>query len=170
MELMSKTALSLAILQNHLECAAFHVGIGADLDVIDNDGQSPLALSIKFQHCEAMKLFLQAGATHKSLSEGDHTLLHLVAKFPDLKIINSLSNANFGSDVNVDARNLDGLKARECIQMHDSDPDIALAFQRLITRVSSSARDAVSKRESEAGSQDEWGSGSSTDIYEDAVG
>ena len=98
MELMSKTALSLAILQNHLECAAFHVGIGADLDVLDNDGQSPLALSIKFQRCEAMKLFLQAGATHKSLSEGDDTLLHLVAKFPDLKIINSLSYANFRSD------------------------------------------------------------------------
>ena len=116
-----------------------------------------------------MKLLLQAGAAHKLLFEGGDTLLHLVAKFPDLKIINSLSYAHFGGDVNVDARNPDGLTAHECIQMHNSDPDIALAFQRLITRVSSSARDAVSKRGSEAGSQDGWNSDSSTDIYEDAV-
>lgn len=84
---VGKTALSLAILQKHLESAAYLINIGADLDVLDHEGQSPLALSIKSRRFEAMKLLLRAGATHNRLSECDDTLLHLVAKFLDLRII-----------------------------------------------------------------------------------
>ena len=169
---VGKTALSLAILQDHLKCAAFLLGIGADPDVLDKDGQSPLVLSIKFRRYKAMKLLLRAGATHKPLSEYDDTPLHLVAKFPDLSIIRYLSHVDLrgnGVDTDVDARNADGLTARECIQMHNSDPDTALAFQKLLTRVSSGARDT---RRPEAGAQvdDGWNSDSSTEeIFEDAA-
>ena len=167
---VGKTALSLAILQNHLKCAAWLISIGADLDIVDNDGQSPLALSIKFRRYEAMKLLLRAGATHEPLSEGDDTLLHLVAKFPHLEIIKHLSHVDLWGDVDIDARNPDGFTARECIQMHNSDPKIALAFQGLLTRVVGAARDTVGEERSEVGAQDGWESDSSAEIFEDAVG
>ena len=167
---VGKTALSLAVLQNHLKCAVWLIGIGADLDILDNDGQSPLALSIKYRRCEAMKLLLLAGATHKPLSEGDDTLLHLVAKFPDLEIIRHLSYVDLWGDVDIDARNSDGFTARECIQMHNSAPEIALAFQNLLMRVSGAAKDPVGEKRSEIGAQDDWNSDSSTEIFEDAIG
>ena len=139
---VGKTALSLAILQNHLRTASFLLSIGADPNVVDKDGQSPLALSIKFRRYEAMKLLLRAGATHNPLSEDDDTLLHLVAKFSHLNIIEYLTYVGFGGeDIDVDVKNTDGLTARECIQMHNSDPDIALAFQRLLMGLASGARD-----------------------------
>ena len=168
---VGKTALSLAILQTHLKCAAWLISIGADLDVLDNDGQSPLALSIKFRRCEAMKLLLRAGATHQPLSEGDDTLLHLAAKFPDLEIIEYLSHVDMWSDVDVDARNPDGFTARECTQMHNSDPEIALAFQNLLTKISTAAKDPVGEKRPEVDAQDGWNSDSSTEeIFEDANG
>ena len=169
---VGKTALSLAILQNHLKSASFLLSIGADPNVVDKDGQSPLALSIKFRRYEAMKLLLRAGAAHHPLSEDDDTLLHLVAKFPHLKIIQHLTHVGFGGkDLAVDAKNADGLTARECIQMHNSDPDIALAFQRLLLSLASRARVAERSEAEAQGDEDVWNSDSSAeDIFEDAIG
>ena len=173
---VGKTALSLSILQNHLKSASYLIDIGADLNIPDNDNQSPLAPSIKFRRCEAMKLLLRAGAGHKPLSsdEGDDdTLLHLVAKFPDREIIEYLSHVDdldLWGNVDVDARNSDGFTARECVRMHDSDAGIALEFQNLVMRVSGAVRDWVGGRRSEVGGQDDGDSDSSTEVFEDAVG
>lgn len=169
---VGKTALSLAILQNHLKSASFLLNIGADPDVVDKDGQSPLALSIKFRRYEALKLLLRAGATHKPLSEDDDTLLHLVAKFSDLKIIKYLTHVDFGGNhIDFEAKNADGLTARECIQMHNSDPDMALAFQRLLMSLASGARDARRSVAEAHSDDDSWNSDSSAEeIFEDAIG
>ena len=164
---VGKTALSLAILQNHLKVAAFLIENGADLDVLDNEGQSPLALSIKFRRLEAMKLLLRSGATHKLLSDGDDTLLHLVAKFPDVSIIEYLTESDL-DDVDLDARDKDNLTARELIQIHNSDPDIALAFQKLIMRVAGKM-DTDAGRNPESGIQESYDSDSATETFEDAV-
>ena len=167
---VGKSALSLAILQNHLKSASFLLSIGVDPNVVDKDGQSPLALSIKFRRYEAMRLLLQAGAMHNPLSEDDDTLLHLVAKFPHLKIIKYLIHVGFGGkDVNVDAKNADGLTARECIRMHNSDPDIALTFQRLIMSLAPDVRNARGL-EAEAQGDESWSCDSSAEeIFEDAI-
>ncbi|KAL8759130.1 MAG: hypothetical protein Q9184_003711 [Pyrenodesmia sp. 2 TL-2023] len=165
---VGKTALSLAVIRNHVKSAAFLVGKGADLDVLDNEGQSPLALSIKFGHFESMKLLLRSGATHKLLSEGDDTLLHLVARFADSRIIDYLSDSDL-RDVYLDARNKDGLTARELIQMHNSDPSIALAFQKLLTRATHRMcryRGEVPPFDADGASD----SDSSADIFHDATG
>ena len=162
---VGKTALSLAILQNHLRSVAFLIRTGADLDVPDNEGQSPLALSIKFSRFESMKLLLQSGATHNLLSEGDETLIHLVAKFPDIKIIEYLTDFGLG-DVDLDARNKDHLTARELIQIYNSDADTALAFQKLINRVAGKM-DTDAERIPNFSAQDVWDSDSSTEIFED---
>ncbi len=164
---VGKTALSLAIVQNHLRSAAFLIRTGADLDILDNEGQSPLALSIKFSRFESMKLLLRSGATHNPLSEGDETLLQLVAKFPDIKIIEYLSDFDLG-DVDLDARNKDNLTARELIQIHNSDPNTALAFQKLVTRVAGKM-DTDVERIPNFSAQDVWDSDSTTEIFEDAV-
>lgn len=164
---VGKTALSFAILRNHLKGAAFLIGIGADLNVLDNDGQSPLGLSIKFRRFEAMKLLLDSGATHKTLSEGDDTLLHLVARFPDLKIIEYLSE-NILDNIDLDARNKDNLTARELIQMHNSDPNIALAFQKLVLRVAGKM-DTTVEGTPKSDAEETWDSDSTTEIFEDAV-
>lgn len=164
---VGKTALFLAIIQNHLRAAAFLIGLGADLNVLDSEGISPLAVAIKFRRLDPMKLLLPSGATHKLLSEGDDTLLHLVAKFPDIKIIQYLSDFDLG-DVDVGARNKEKLTARELIQIHNSDPDTALAFQKLLRKVIE-RREQVVERMPKLGAQDVDDSDSSTDIFEDAV-
>ena len=164
---VGKTALSLAILQNHLKNTAFLMKIGADINVLDREGISPLALSITFRRLDAMKLLLQCGATHELLSDGDDTLLHLVAKFPDLKIIQYLSKRDIG-DVDVDARNREKLTARELIQIQNSNPDIALAFQKLLRKVADKMGQVV-ERMPEMDGQDVEDSDSSTDIFEDAI-
>lgn len=164
-----KTALSLAIIRNHVKSAAFLIGKGADLDILDNEGQSPLALSIKFGHLESMKLLLRSGATHRLLSEGDDTLLHLVAKFPNGRVIDYLSACDL-RDVDLGARNKDGLTARELIQMHNTDPSIALAFQRLLTRAvqKTDGKHAVVPQCDNA-SDEESDSDSTADVFQDAL-
>ena len=164
---VGKTALSLAIVHNHSRSAASLINIGADLDVLDNEGQSPLSLSIKFRRVESMKLLLQSGATHKLLSEGDDTLLHFVAGFPDINIIEALSDLNLG-DVDLDARNKDNLTAREFMQAHNSDPNTALAFQKLLLRVASKMHVDVGKTP-EYTAQNLQESDSKTENFEDAV-
>ena len=164
---VGKTALFFAIIRNHLRTVAFLIGVGADLDVLDSEGISPLAVSIKFRRLDSMKLLLQSGATHKLLSLGDDTLLHLVAKFPDVKIIQYLSEFNLG-DLDVDARNKENLTARELLQIHNSDPDTALAFQKLLRKVAE-RREQIVERMPKFGTQDVEDSDSSTDIFEDAV-
>ena len=81
-----------------------------------------------------MKLLLQSGAMHELLPGADDNLLHLVAKFPENKIIRYLSDFDLG-DVDVEARNKENLTARELIQIHNSDPETALAFQKLLRKV-----------------------------------
>ena len=161
------TALSYAIIRNHLSNTAFLIRIGADVNVLDSEGISPLALSIKFRHLDAMKLLLQSGATHELLSDDNDTLLHLIAKFPDLDIIQYLSDFDIG-DMDVDARNRENLTARELIQIHNSNPDIALAFQKLLRKVADRMGRVV-ERMPKMDSQDVEDSDSSTEIFEDAV-
>ena len=164
---VGKTALSFAVIRNHLRTAAFLTGVGADLNVLDSEGISPLAVSIKFRRLGFMKLLLQSGATHKLLSGGDDTLLHLVANFPDLKIIQYLSDFEL-DDVDVDARNKEDLTARELIQIHNSDLDTALAFPEFISKLAH-RREQVVERMPKLGAQDLEDRDSSTDIFEDAV-
>lgn len=132
---MGKTALSVAVLHNQVKTAACLISQGADLDILDTEGQSPLSISIKFGHVEATKLLLRSGATHNLLSEGDDTLLHIVAKFPDVRSIRYLIE-NDVLDADTDLRNRDGRTARELLSLHNSDPEIAFAFQRLLSRLS----------------------------------
>lgn len=164
---VGKTALSLAVIHNHVKSAAFLISKGADLDVLDNEGQSPLALSIKFGHFESLKLLLRSGATHKLLSEGDDTLLHLVAKFPDGRIIDYLSDSDL-RDVNLDAKNKDGLTARQLIQMHNSDLNTALVFQKLLTKAT---RRRGKDRENgpRFNADGESDSDSAAEIFQDAI-
>ena len=164
---VGKTALFFAIIRNHLRTAACLIGVGADLNVLDNEGISPLAVAIKFRRLDSMKLLAPSGATHKLRSGGDDTLLHLVAKFPDIKIIEYLSDFDFG-DVDVEARNGESLTARQLIQIHNSDPDTALAFQKLLGKVSA-RREQIVERMPKLGAEDVEDSDSSTDIFEDAV-
>ena len=55
---VGKTALFFAVIWNHLRTAAFLTGVGADLNVLDSEGISPLAVSIKFRRLDYMKLLL----------------------------------------------------------------------------------------------------------------
>lgn len=68
------------------------------------------------------------------MSDDYDTLLHLVAKFPSIEIINNLSGSDLGN-VDIDAKDRDHLMARELLHAHNSDPDTSLAFQRLMTRI-----------------------------------
>ena len=164
---MWKDRLILCNYTDHLRTAAFIRGVGAVFNVLDSEGISPLAVAIKFRRLEIMKLLLQSGATHELLSGSDSTLLHLVAQFHDPKIIQYLSDFELG-DVDVDARNKENLTAHELIQIHDSDLDTALAFQKFIRKLAA-RREQVVERMPKLGAQDVEDSDSSTDIFEDAV-
>ena len=162
-----KSALSLAVLYNHTRSAAFLISVGAELNVLDKEGLSPLALSIIFKNLESLKLLLQSGATHEITSEGGDTLLHLVAKFPDVEIINYLSGYSLGN-VDPDARNKEHLTARELMQIQNSDPNTALAFQKLLSRIAGTI-DANSGKSPDFDAQNVLFKHFVTEIFEDAV-
>ncbi|KAL8939963.1 MAG: hypothetical protein Q9216_003069 [Gyalolechia sp. 2 TL-2023] len=162
---VGKTALSLAIVHNHTKTAAFLIQRGANPKVLDNEGQSPLALAIKFRHIESLQLLMQSGAKHALQSEGSDTLLHLVAGFPDLGIIEYLSTCDLSGE-DVDARNGDQLTARELLQAQKSDPKVAVAFQKLLDKVGAE-RKPVAEILSKLGVHDDSDSDSSEDIFED---
>ena len=164
---VGKTALYFAIIRNHLKNTAFLIKIGANLDVLDKEGISPLGFSIKFRRMDAMKLLLQSGAKHEPLVDGHDTLLHLLAKFPDLEIIQYLSDFDVGY-ADIDARNCEKLTARELMHIHNSNPDIALAFQKLLKKVADKPGQAGNKMPMMDG-QDFDDSDSCKEIFEDAV-
>lgn len=162
-----KSALSLAILYNHARSAAFLIDVGADLDLLDREGMSPLALSIIFKRLESMKLLMRSGARHKITSAGGDTLLHLVAKFPDTKIIDHLSGYDLGN-VDPDAKNEEHLTARELMHIHNSDPATSLAFQRLLSRVGGGIYANGGELE-QFDALDVWDNDSVTEVFEDTV-
>ncbi len=57
-----------------------------------------------------------------------------MAKFPDVEIVDYLSG-NYIGNINPGARFQDHLTLRELMHMHNSDTVIALAFERLLSRV-----------------------------------
>ena len=70
--------------------------------------------------------------------------------------------------MDVDARNRENLTARDLIQIHNSDPDTALAFQKFMRKLAD-RREQVVERMPKLDTQDVEDSDSSTDIFEDAV-
>ena len=114
-----------------------------------------------------MKLLLQSGAKHELLADGDDTLLHLVAKFPELEIIQYLSDFDIG-DMDIDARNSEKLTAHELMQIHNSNPDIALAFQKLLRKVADKTGRVVEGMP-KVDAEEVEDSDSCTEIFEDAV-
>ena len=112
-----------------------------------------------------MKLLFRSGARHRILFNDDDTLLHLVAKFPDKKIMAFLLDSDFGN-VDLEARNKDNLTARELIKIRSSDPDIALAFQKLMREISKKGTKV--EKLSRSDDQDVSDSDSDTETFEDA--
>ena len=159
---VGKTALSLAVLHNHLRVATYLIEAGANLDILDKEGQSPLSLAIRFRCFDCMRLLLQNGAKHKLASNRDDTLLHLVAKFPSLRIIEYLTEIDWGCE-DIDAKDSEDLTARDLIQIHNSDPSIARAFQQLLLRLMAT-RNGSKKIEIEPCDSD-----SDIEVYEDAI-
>jgi len=60
--------------------------------------------------------------------------LNLVAKFPDVGIVDYLSGNDIGN-INPGAGFQDHLTLRELMHIHNSDLEIALAFERLLSSV-----------------------------------
>ncbi len=60
--------------------------------------------------------------------------MNLVAKFPDVGIVDYLSGNDIGN-INPGAGFQDHLTLRELMHIHNSDLEIALAFERLLSSV-----------------------------------
>ena len=159
---VGKTALSLAVLHNHLRVTTYLIEAGANLDILDKEGQSPLSLAIRFRCFDCMRLLLRNGAKHKLASNRDDTLLHLVAKFPSLRIIEYLAEIDWDGE-DIDAKDSEDLTARDLIQIHNSDASIARAFQRLLMRLIAT-RNGSRKIEIDPSDSD-----SEVEVYEDAI-
>ena len=57
-----------------------------------------------------------------------------MAKFPDVGIVDYLSGNDIGN-INPGAGFQDHLTLRELMHIHNSDPEIALAFEKFLSRV-----------------------------------
>lgn len=64
--------------------------------------------------------------------------------------------------MNFDARDRDHLTARNLIQIHNTDANTGLAFQRPLTRV-------VEKRNDDFDAQDAWHGDSTPEMFEDVI-
>ena len=95
---------------------------GADINLLDNDGDSALLQSIYSNADDVTQLLLSRGATYTSWDSMGNSILHLAALSGSLRTLRILRNAKI-QDVDPDALSRQGQTALQLAQARASKPD-----------------------------------------------
>ncbi|XP_051170463.1 ankyrin-3-like [Leptopilina boulardi] len=93
------TPLNVAILQNHLELAKILVQNGADVNIVNNDGETPLHKASKRGNIQLVEILLQNGANINAKDNRDITPLYVAILYDHSELAKIL--VQNGADVNI---------------------------------------------------------------------
>ena len=107
---------------------------GADIEHLDNDGDSPLHQALFYQSDEVTKLLLSRGANH-TLRGSLGSILHFAATSGTLRTLEILQNRRLNG-IDPDASNRQGKSALDLAQERQTKPEgFVQKFQELLTDV-----------------------------------
>ena len=128
-----RTPLRIAAGNNCVACTAFLIEMGAEIDNFDRQNETALLSAVYESAHETIPLLLKAGANTHAMTRSGNTILHFAANESDLQTLTLLTRAHMRG-VDVDARNNDGLTARDLASIRTGAPPGFLdAFDRLIS-------------------------------------
>jgi E3 ubiquitin-protein ligase mind-bomb len=94
-----KTALQVAAHQGHLQLVRYLITLGANVNIVDKEGDSTLHYAAFGNQPEVMRVLLQNGANIDILNAGHCSALHISAHKKPPHCVKVLFE--FGADVNV---------------------------------------------------------------------
>lgn len=130
------TPLHYAAMYGLVEYIVLLLQWGADLERRKYvDGYTPLMEAIRHNHADAVKILLEGGADHLTVSSRGETALHLCARGGDCATMEALTDAGL-SGLDVDARDGLGMSAADCfVARLGKTPEVELAMETLLTTV-----------------------------------
>lgn len=130
-----RTPLRIAAGNDCVACTALLIQKGAEIDNQDRQNETALLSAVYESAHETIPLLIKAGANTKAMTRSGNTVLHFAANESDLKTLTLLSRARMHG-VDVDAKNYDGLTARELAVNRIGAPyGFIDAFDRLIASI-----------------------------------
>ena len=108
---------------------------GADVDSVDNDGDTSLNNAIFYQIEGCVTLLLSRGATYNLINKNGDSTLHMAAKYGNLEVVKALDAANL-QDIDTEILNKQRKSARQEVLERESKPEGFLdKFDELLTGI-----------------------------------
>jgi ankyrin repeat protein len=112
-----ETLLQCAALNNHMQIVQFLVKSGADVNLADNDNDTPLHKAARRANIEIVEYLIKHGANINALNYLSHTPLHTAAIFNNFDVVACL--LKYGTDTTY--RDHMNLTAAECADEYHPD-------------------------------------------------
>lgn len=129
------SALGNAANYNCPAVAACLMKSGADINQVDNNGETPLFHAVYTDAYECIPLLLNADATYLGTTKARNTVLHIAAAESDLTMVALLTKAKLRG-IDTAAKNSEGLTALEvCDARSEAPVGFKEAFERLLSSV-----------------------------------
>lgn len=130
-----RTPLRIAAGNNCVACTHLLVQMGAEVDNPDRQNETALLSAVYESAHETIPILIKAGASTKAMTRSGNTILHFAANESDLRTLTLLTRARMYG-VDVDAKNYDGLTARDlAINRIGAPHGFIEAFDRLIASI-----------------------------------
>ena len=130
-----RTPLRIAAGNNCVACTVLLVQMGAQVDNRDRQNETALLSAVYESAHETIPILIKAEANTKAMTRSGNTILHFAANESDLRTLTLLTRARM-HEVDVDAKNNDGLTARDLAINRIGAPSGFLeAFDRLVASI-----------------------------------
>jgi hypothetical protein len=156
------TALQVAATSGRTDAVQCLVDAGADLNLADADGDTPLAKAVGFNKPSCVHVLYENGANYKCSNKADATILHKAAVWGNVLTLETLASC-WLEGLDMDAPNGQGLSPVQCFQRREAVSDeLRSAFQAL--------QRSVAIANSGQGGADDGDGGDDDDTFFDASG
>ncbi|KAL8723155.1 MAG: hypothetical protein Q9225_000496 [Loekoesia sp. 1 TL-2023] len=130
-----RTPLRIAAGNNCVACTVLLIQMGAEIDNPDRQNETALLSAVYESAHETIPMLIKAGANTRATTRSGNTILHFAANESDLRTLTLLTRARMYG-VDIEARNNDGLTARELAVNRIGAPHGFIeAFDRLIASI-----------------------------------
>ena len=148
--------------------ASAFIEYGADLNSLNNEGDTPLNQAIFSQKADVVELLLRRRAARNLLNQNGDSVLHYSARYANLETIKVLQNANM-QHISTESLNKQGKSPRQEVEERNTRPDHFLeTFDELLDGIH--ARNEVATHDSSEQSQaEQCDADDSGDDFFDAV-
>ena len=133
---LSPGYLNLCAVHNLLQHWKYFVGLGADINELDCDGDSPLFETIFADSTEFFEFLLEEGARYDQVNTAGHTVLHVLAIYGGLKTIKVFARAAEPRGLNPKIKDRNGLTARDHLSKRaTTPPGFVEMFDMILERI-----------------------------------